>query len=218
MATEGGIATPDTGRRGSFILLAVLAALATSCLGIKADLSLAQDGSGTLVLNYRVSKMLSSLDSLGKEQEILPLPLSKAGFEAAAKAAPGIVLESFTGGETRDDVTVDARLSFSSLAALCTFVNGQGERMSFSQAQEGKRLSISFGPRPPQKEIAPELAKLADAAFAPYSIAVTLRLPVPATSQNFGQASETGRRLDYEARVAELVKSPSPPVWDIRWK
>ena len=69
------------------LLIAVV--LLVSCVDVESHLSLRGDGSGTLVLAYRISRQLADLGQAAGEPPSVPLPVQREDFQRALRGVPG---------------------------------------------------------------------------------------------------------------------------------
>jgi hypothetical protein len=208
------------GYRWRLLPAALLAVLAlSSCADIDARLTVTSTGSCGLKLHYAVSKMVVSLDAVDSGRTILPFPVSKAAFDRAAKAAGGTELLSYSQKETDRDLVVDAELRFASLSSLSRFLSPQAERAAYAEAggQRSFRVVLAEGKKAGGGSSDPDLLRFVDAAFAPYSVAIAIRLPLPVKSTNAGKISRDGLEVDYISPVAAIAKSETPLILDIAW-
>jgi len=114
--------------------------LMNSCLGVAADITIRADGSGTIVLEYRVSQMLESLGRLDGNENWPAIPVGKVDFERSLARIPGLRLSSFSAkdvphsssGGGRDLLTKVA-LEFKDTAALLAFLDSAGSHASLTQ-------------------------------------------------------------------------------------
>jgi hypothetical protein len=196
--------------------ISVLAAVVlSSCVGVDATATLAKDGSGRLTLHYAVSKMVLSLGALDANERLIPFPVSREDIDRTVRGIDGLSLVSYSQKETADDLLIDAELAFTRPAALTAFLDPKGERASYTEA-DGKhslRLVLAGG----IAAIDPDLSKLMDAAFQPYRVAITLKLPSPVSSPGIGKSSSGGLQVDYSSPVAALAKSREPVIWEVVW-
>lgn len=199
----------------SLASLLFAAALLSSCVGVDATATLAADGAGTLAMRYSVSKMFATLGALEANERFIPFPVSNDDFERTVRGIEGLKLVSHNLKETADDLVADVALSFASPAALCAFLDPKAERAAFSEEGGRRRLRLVLAGG--IKTLDPDVEKLVDTAFAPYRIALTLKLPSPALSAGIGKASSGGVQLDYAAPVTALAKSRDPIVWEVTW-
>jgi hypothetical protein len=198
----------------------LLAALVlSSCADIDARLSVASSGSCGLRLHYAVSKMVVSLDALDSGRDILPFPVSKAAFDRAVKDAGGTELLSYAQKETDRDLVVDAELKFASLSSLAKFLSPGGERAAYAESggQRSFRVVLAEGKAPGGGSSDPDLARFIDAAFAPYSVSISVRLPSPLKSASAGKISRDSLELDYTSPVSAIAKSATPVILEIGW-
>ncbi len=194
------------------ILVSILFA---SCVGVDAEATIARDGSARLKMRYALSKMLVSLGSLEANDRLLPFPVSREDFERTVRGNAGTTLISYAQKETSDDLVVEAELSFATLSALAAFLDPKGERAIYSESGGERRLTLTLAGG--GAKLDPELEKIVKAAFAPYTVSLTIKLPQAAKSAGIGLASRGGLELSYSKPVTELATSERPIVWDIRW-
>jgi hypothetical protein len=199
---------------------ALLAALVfNSCADIDARLTVASSGSCDLRLRYAVSKMVVSLDAVDSGRAILPFPVSRAAFDRAATDTGGTELLSYAQKETDRDLVVDAELRFASLASLSKFLSPQGARAAYAEAggQRSFRVVLAEGRAPGGSASDPDLVRFVDAAFAPYTVSIAVRLPSPVKSASAGKISRDGLEVDYTSPVSAIAKSETPLILDIGW-
>ena len=101
------------------VILCIASVFIMSCVGIDSKVTIKEDGSGTLLLSYRVSQLVADLGTTTSEKGIVPLPLAKVDFERSLQATQGKVrLTRFERTENEKDISIRAELSFDSLDAL----------------------------------------------------------------------------------------------------
>ncbi len=209
--------TKPCARRLLFLLVAS-ALLSSSCVEVKADLAVARDGSGKLKLRYAVSKMALSLDALLAENPFLPFPLTRKDWDAAASIAVGTRIDSWSQNEGRDDLITEADISFASMGALAAFIDPKGARASYGLSGSLNSLSFLLWPGLSGKtSLDPDLSKVIKAAFSPYSIDLTIKLPRAAASAGIGSLGKETGTVQFARSLADLAASPLPLVWEIRW-
>ena len=142
--------------------------LFNSCFGASADITLNPDGSGTIALEYRISKSLDSLGRLDGNERWNTIPVGRADFERTLDRLPDMRLLSFSSREDAQDIIISARMEFSSIRGLLAFLDASGRRSSFAgDARSGSLLlTLSEGPG----ISSPELARLLAAVSEGYSV------------------------------------------------
>lgn len=163
--------------------------------------------------------MVVSLDALDSGRAILPFPVSRAAFDRAVKDTGGTELLSYAQKETDRDLVVDAELRFASLSSLSKFLSPEGARAAYAEqgAQRSLRVVLGEGKGPGGSAIDPDLARFIDAAFAPYSVSISVRLPSPVKSASKGKISRDGLEVDYASPVSAIAKSATPVILEIGW-
>ena len=121
--------------------------LMSSCLGVNMNIALNQNGSGTIALEYRISRTLDALGRLDGNERWNTIPIGRADFERTVDRLPDIKLISFSSREDGKNLLISAKLEFTSLKGLLAFLDAGGRRSSFSgDARSGSMvLSLSEG-------------------------------------------------------------------------
>ena len=115
--------------------------LFSSCFGVNTDIILHQNGSGTIVLEYQISKMLDSLGKLDGNERWNTIPVGRADFERTLDRLPEIKLLSFSSKEDEKNLTINAKLEFATIKGLLSFLDARAVHSSFSgDANSGKMI------------------------------------------------------------------------------
>ena len=130
--------------RKIYFLLALFPLLLVSCLGLSLDIALNQNGSGTLVLEYRISKTLDSLGRLDGNERWNTIPAGKADFERSMERLPDMKLLSYSSKEDARDLIVTVKMEFSSIRGLLSFLDAGGRRSSFSGDGDSGSLVLTL--------------------------------------------------------------------------
>ena len=106
--------------------------LLSSCLGINADIVLNRNGSGTIALEYHISKSLDSLGKLDGNERWNTIPVGRADFERTLDRLPEIKLLSFSSKEDEKNIIIAAKMEFANLQGLLAFLDASGRRSSMT--------------------------------------------------------------------------------------
>ncbi|MDR2952749.1 MAG: hypothetical protein LBU82_05865 [Treponema sp.] len=129
-------------RRGRRMLfLPVFLAALASCVGVSADIQMRRDGSGTIALEYRYSRMAETIGRLDGNEKWQIIPLGRADWERTIARLPGMKLASFSAREKENDIVNNVTLEFKNTEALLAFLDSSGKRASFAG---GNRLDITL--------------------------------------------------------------------------
>ena len=170
-----------------FIILIIL--LFSSCFGVNADIVLNQNGSGTIALEYLVSKSLDSLGRLDGNERWNTIPVGKADFERTLERLPEMRLLSFSSKEDGKNLVISAKMEFSSISGLLAFLDASGGRSSFSGSAVSGRMLLTLsegadsdagtrqGHTSPPGSINPELNKLIAGISDGYSVRMSMSFP-----------------------------------------
>jgi hypothetical protein len=205
------------------------ALLFSSCVGASMEIVARQDGSGTIALEYRLSRDLESLGKLDGNENWPPIPVGKADFERSAARVAGLTLRSFSERTTPADRIYQAKFDFANPEALLGFLDSSGRRASLSREEGKNRLVLSFNDSAARLDLDPELLELAVTAFEGYALDFSITLPqtpqlrVAGGNGGFtesppdGAAQLRGNRVSFSAPMADLLSAQNPVGLEIVW-
>jgi hypothetical protein len=176
--------------------------LLSSCFGISFDIELNDNGSGTIVLEYRISQSLDSLGRLEGNERWNSIPVGRADFERTLDRLPGMNLLSFSSNEDERDLIINARMGFDTIQALLSFFDAGGRRSNFLGDAGSGRLLLTLSEGIEINN--PGLIKLITEVFDSYSVNMSMTFP-------------TGRRVSFSYPIYEILLSPDEIVADFSW-
>ncbi|MDR0388254.1 MAG: hypothetical protein LBH57_09495 [Treponema sp.] len=197
-----------------------------SCIGISSEITLRRDGSGTVNLEYRLSRELESLGRMDGNEGRPPVPVGRGDFERTAARIPGLALKSFKSGIEGNDAVYRVTLSFADTDALIRFLDASGQRASLSGENGRNRLSLVLadggGP------VDPGLGELAASACRGYFLTLNFSLPAKA---DIALTDGAGRHIDppqgwklaggsrpsFSAPMGEALLFDGPLCLEIEW-
>ena len=118
--------------------------LLNSCLGINADITLNNNGSGTIDLEYQVSKLIDAIGRLDGNERWNTIPTGRADFERTLDRLPEMKLVSFSSREDDRSLNISLKMEFSSIAGLLAFLDSGGGRSSFSGDPRSGRMVFTL--------------------------------------------------------------------------
>lgn len=147
----------------------------SSCIGLKADITVREDGSGRIRLEYRISRIAESLGKLDGNEQWQTVPAGRADFDRTLDRLPGMRMVSFSSRDDGKDLVNQAELEFTDMASLLAFLDASGEGASFVQEKGKNRLSLVLYPGLPGED--PELLSLVKEVSRPYDVTLSLSAP-----------------------------------------
>jgi hypothetical protein len=189
-----------------------------------------RDGSGTIALEYRVSRDLEALGKLDGNENWPLVPVGKRDRERSVARIEGLSLRSFSETTSGNDLIYQARFDFATLDALARFLDSAGRRASLVTEGGENRLSLSFNDSAGRVAADEKLLALLESTFAGYDLVFGITLPqapllrVPdrlgATLESppAGTALVQGNRVSFSAPMAELLSAPEPTLLEITWR
>jgi hypothetical protein len=198
-----------------------------SCAGLTADISIREDGSGTIRLEYRVSRIVESLGKLDGNERWQTLPLGKADFDRTLERLPGMRMIAFSSKDDGKDMINRVELGFADPASLISFLDAAGGRTAFVQENGKTRLSVILYPGLTGED--PDLAALIKEAFRAYEVVLSLSAPGEAaltlTSGRAGPLKSTegivvqspGKKVSLALNTGDLLTSPEGLGAEFNW-
>jgi len=187
-----------------------------SCVGISMDIQMRRNGSGRLVMEYRVSRMAESLGRLDGNEKWPVIPTGRADFERTLARIPGMRLVSFSSKEDARDVVTNVTLEYDTGEALLKFLDPSGSRASLRTDNQSGKLDLILNEPVPQgyDESLLELVRQASAGYG-FSISFSAeRDSSLAITNGEGRAAQTpasaqtvtaGRKTSMSIGVVELL-------------
>lgn len=197
------------------LLFSVL--LLSSCLTVESELDIKNDGSGTLRLSYRISRMVRDIGRVDSRNTLIPLPVNEEDFRRIVDQADGVSLENFTLTSDEEVITIDAELQFSDANALSFLLGGSsGDNITFTADETGYTLvqRLYDGLEEPMSE---DSKLLLDTFFASDRVSCLVRTESDIKESGIGSPGADGRSAAYEALISGIVQSPEPVVFTVRW-
>jgi hypothetical protein len=175
--------------------------LLSSCIGVKADIVLKAAGSGTITLEYRLSRLAESLGKLDGNERWPTVPLGKGDFERTAARIDGLTVRSFSTKNDGKDTINTITLDFADLSSLVQFFDATGQRAVLVQEQGKSRLLLTLIAGGSRFE--PDVLELFTAAAQGYSVSLFFTAPEEGT---LGVYDNTGTSLGNASGVTVTPK------------
>jgi hypothetical protein len=187
-----------------------------------------RDGSGTIALEYRLSRDFESLGKLDGNENWPVIPVGKADLERSAARIEGLSLRSFREKTAAADLVYEARLDFAGLDALALFLDSTGQRASLVREGPENRLLLSFNDYAGRLGRDAKLLELVRSSFEGYSLVFGITLPqaprLDVAEEGSperrapGTALVQGNRVSFSAPMADLLSAAEPARLEIVWK
>ena len=184
-----------------------------SCIGLKADIAVRQEGSGTIELEYRLSRLAESLGRLDGNAEWLTIPIGRADFERTVARVDGLSMRSFSSRNEGNDIVNTVKLEFDSVETLVRFLDATQQRVSPPNQQNSSIFMTLTRGQP----IDADLLELFTTVSEGYFININFTAPQDATLTLFNNNGEhvtntdgitlvpSGRRVSLLSPVGTLL-------------
>ena len=200
--------------RWFIVILTVV--LLSSCIGIKSEILLRQDGTGVLTLSYKISQFMKNIDA-GREEKQLPLPVNEEEFVRTAEGIEGLRLTDIDEREDEENVYIRAELEFDSVDAVNAL--GRAGQIGISLENQGTtntfRQVIFAGQE--GEEITEDSLEMIETFFQGYDLVYAITVPSQVKSHSLGDLSADGRTVTYTITVPEILKASQPLVLEVDW-
>jgi len=210
-------------RTAFFCCTALVSLFFLSCIGVASRVTINQDGSGVIQMEYRIARGLETIGALDGNEKWLPVPAGRADLERTAARVQGLSLVSYTSRQAGNDTIHTAEFSFTTVQALSAFFDSTGRQ--FLADFQGKRVTLSF---PEQKGPDPEFQGLLTSALEGYSFSLSLTVPGKAqflwldkegkAMQNYrGNCVAGNNTVEYTVPMTQLVFLDASQKMEVRW-
>ena len=114
------------------LLLVITSLLLFGCLGATTHIAIKDDGSGSLAISYRVSKLVAYIGAESEDEKHIILPIREADLLSITDSIEDVDLTRHTIRDDDTDILVDATFEFASLEGLVAlFTQIDGPVLSF---------------------------------------------------------------------------------------
>jgi hypothetical protein len=203
-------------RKIPFLFMACILFLFFGCIGIESTLDINANGSGTLLLQYRVSQLLVSMGQTEEEgAQEPPLPLTEDDFRQAVRRTPGLTLRSVTREETESDVIIRAEIAFNSVNNLADSKLFADMPITFGRS--GNTVTFSQVLTKGGEEMSEEQRQAMESFFQGYELGFVITAPRKIISYNRGEVSQDGRTLTYRISMTDLLQLKEKTELTVTW-
>jgi hypothetical protein len=209
-------------------ILTILLLALCSCIGVNSDVFLKPDGSGTITLEYRISRVLEGLGRQDGNERWLTIPVGKADFERTLERLPGIKMLSFSSGEEGPDLVVAVKMEFKNMEALLRFFDSTGNRVVCTLEGGVNRLVLTLA-EAKKRSGNRELDELFGRVAAPYGVRLAFTLPSeaalsvldgngnPLSGPPDSSVTPRGKQVSYSIPVKAVMESAGGINLELRW-
>lgn len=191
-----------------------------ACVDVEMRFVMRRGGAGVLELDYRVPAEAATLLDPVDGAPSVPLPITRADFDAAIAGAKGARLRRYRRTDDGGAVAVSVRISFDSVEALRTVAGFGGLPVSFTAGGDGGgELSQRVIPaRAAVDAPDPRLAALAQALAGESRVTFVVAAPAAITDAGGAAVDADGRTARLSFSLADYLTDPGPVDLIVRWR
>ncbi|MDR2134019.1 MAG: hypothetical protein LBP27_02840 [Treponema sp.] len=222
----GALPSGQSRRPAAGLLVLPLAVLAlSSCFGVSLDISVKNDGSGRMNLEYRFSRQLESLGRLDGNGRWNIIPTGEADFKRSLARSADLDLVSFSAKEEDGDIVNRAEIEFKTSAALVSFLDAGGRRAAAGEEGAKKKLRLVLHEGTGNAD--PELLSLLKENSGNREVSVSLSAPGEASLALVNLAGEKieappgarltarGKKVSFAMNTGDLLGFPGGIILEI---
>jgi len=209
-------------------LICLAAAGFCSCIGVSMDISINNNGSGSISLEYRVSEILESIGRLDGNENRPAIPAGKTDFERSVARIPGLRLVSYSskyvpvkgsasGGR---DLVTKVVLDFSNTDALISFLSSSRASLVKENNKNILRLALKDTAAAAGNK---DLKTLVKDVSGGYEINISLRTPRNADLTVIPPVIPPaiivsgGKKVSFNISLADLLEKEEGLILEIKW-
>jgi hypothetical protein len=193
----------------------VFSGLLCSCVGLKTEIVMKADGTGTLRTTYRIAREFMDIGALDGNERWPGVPVGRADFERSVAGMEGLTLVSYSAKEEGADLVCEALVGFSKLEDVLPLLDYGGTAASLVR---GEKLSLVLRLTPerePGTDVpSPDLLAAAEEAFRGYDFALSLSAPSPVEmkvrGENGPRIERDGKKAGFSVPIYELISRSGP--------
>jgi hypothetical protein len=208
-------------------VVVVLCLMFSACFGIKSDISIRKDGSGTIALEYRISEELLKLGTQDGNANFPALPVGEEDYKRTVDRIDGLKLGAFSSKKEMGDFVYDIHIEYAKLSALIEFMDTQGERFTLTEKDGENILEIVFSAG--SEAQTPEVKELLPVIFGDYRFDFKMTFPNKCGVRFFdagrkeiskppsGELKVDGVSAAFSSTMSELLSANANLIMEIRW-
>lgn len=193
-----------------------------ACVDVEMRFVMRRNGAGVLELDYRVPADAAALLDPTDGAPSVPLPLTRADFEAALAGADGARLRRYRRTDDDGAVGISVRIAFDSVEALRTVAGFGDLPVSFTAVRDGDAGGELAQRVIPARSAAdapdPRLVELAQALAGESRVTFVVVAPAAITAADGAAVDADGRTARLSLPLADYLTDPGPVDLIVRWR
>lgn len=193
-----------------------------ACVDVEMRFVMRRSGAGVLELDYRVPADAAALLDPTDGAPSVPLPLTRADFEAALAGADGARLRRYRRTDDDGAVGISVRIAFDSVEALRTVAGFGDLPVSFTAVRDGDAGGELAQRVIPARSAAdapdPRLVELAQALAGESRVTFVVVAPAAITAADGAAVDADGRTARLSLPLADYLTDPGPVDLIVRWR
>jgi len=204
-------------RLKAIVLTLLVVFLLASCIGIESRIKINNDGSGKLTLKYRVSRLITHLESTETKGNVVPLPLSREEFERTVNNTDGLELVSYSRKEDESDIHIEAKVKFKSIEDLSAMDNRNKNSFSLRSEQGNRVISQVIYAGSDDRAPTRDSLEMVETFFSGYNLTFIVETPTEIYKHNLGELSVDKRSVTYQISIPEMLADTEKKIFEVNW-
>ncbi|MDR2865703.1 MAG: hypothetical protein LBV68_08850 [Spirochaetaceae bacterium] len=209
------------------VLLIVTSLLFCACFGIKSDVLIRGNGSGTLSMEYRIAEKLLKLGTQDGNENFPVIPVGQEDFKRTVDRIEGLELKAFSSKKENEDIIYQVKIEYSTLSALAQFMNTHGGVFEFRENNGLHILNIIFSSG--RKSYQFDTNEFFPAVFKDYAFDFKISFPkkcdvifLNAGAQriekpSYGAIKIGSKSFEFAAAMSEILTAEEALTLEISW-
>jgi len=197
-------------KKTKFIFLVLIVILFNSCIGLKIDIQMNRDGSGKLLMEYRISRTFENIGNFEGNEKWPVIPIGRADWERTIDRIDGAKLSSFLTSQRGPDSITSITIDYDNPQALLAILDPNKEKAQINLDNRSGQFSYIINEERSQNpynfndlDLNENLMDLARTMFTDYKFSISFTAPqAPTLLITDGNGSEITKPTAAEVAVS----------------
>ncbi len=196
------------------IILSISALLIiSSCLTLKTNMEINNDGSGLASFSYSVSTLASDLGEIDFENLAIPFPIMRADYDIAAQKTDGIQIIRYNLTDDGSRYSIESEIAFDSLESFSVF---SGTLFSLESSGNNKILTVTVYDGSGDEEVSGKALSMVRDSFPEDYFSFSIEIPGDIIQVE--GATFTGSSVSFSISVEDLLSKTDVVQFSVEYR